>query len=35
MDLMNAHAGVSFSGGVFDFVLFGILPEVTGNSTGI
>jgi phosphotransferase system glucose/maltose/N-acetylglucosamine-specific IIC component len=32
---MNVHAGVSFSGGVFDFVLFGILPSATGNTTGI
>jgi|GEM_PF-2082757 len=30
MDVLGAHMGMTFSGGIFDFALFGILPDATG-----
>ncbi len=30
MNLLGVHMGMTFSGGVFDFILFGILPDATG-----
>lgn len=33
MDVLGAHIGMTFSGGIFDFVLFGILPDATGFGT--
>ncbi len=30
MDALGSHVGMTFSGGIFDYVLFGILPDATG-----
>ncbi len=30
MNILGAHIGMTFSGGVFDFILFGIIPDATG-----
>ncbi len=30
LDILGCHSGITFSGGIFDFVLFGIIPDATG-----
>lgn len=30
LDILGSHVGMTFSGGIFDYVLFGILPDATG-----
>ena len=30
LDLLGSHIGMTFSGGIFDYVLYGILPDATG-----
>lgn len=30
LDLVGAHVGMTFSGGIFDIILFGVLPDVSG-----
>jgi len=32
--MLNANLGMTFSGGIFDFILYGILPGATGFRTG-
>lgn len=29
LDLMGSHIGMTFSGGIFDYILFGVLPDAT------
>ncbi len=30
LDLLGSHVGMTFSGGIFDYMLFGVLPDATG-----
>lgn len=30
MDMVNAHVGIAFSGGVIDMVLYGFIPDISG-----
>ncbi len=33
LDILGSHVGMTFSGGIFDYVLFAILPDATGFHT--
>jgi glucose-like phosphotransferase system IIB component len=33
MNLLGAHIGMTFSGGLLDFVIYGLLPDVTGQAS--
>ncbi len=33
MALAGAHIGMTFSGGMFDLILFGLIPDIAGNGT--
>jgi phosphotransferase system glucose/maltose/N-acetylglucosamine-specific IIC component len=28
MNILNAHCGMTFSGGILDFIIYGVLPDV-------
>ncbi len=30
LDLLGSHVGMTFSGGIFDYLLFGVLPDASG-----
>ncbi len=30
LDALGSHVGMTFSGGIFDYVLFGVIPDATG-----
>lgn len=34
LNVAGAHIGLTFSGGLIDLVIYGILPSATGNPTG-
>jgi phosphotransferase system glucose/maltose/N-acetylglucosamine-specific IIC component len=29
MNILGAHMGMTFSGGLLDFIVYGVLPDVT------
>lgn len=33
-NVLNVHVGMTFSGGLLDYILFGIIPVFNGNETG-
>jgi PTS system glucose-specific IIC component len=33
MNSFGAHMGMTFSGGVIDFVIYGIIPDALGGGT--